>query len=145
MKTFVRSAAALFFLLSATGAQAGWFWDDDDWRCWGPYGKIPGCNPYDEWDPRYWMEEMEDFFDDDDYYGPGYGPAPYGPPPGFYGRPAPYGPPPGYAPRPGFAPAPYGPPPGYAPPPPPAYGPGYGPGPRFAPPPAPQRPAGSSN
>jgi hypothetical protein len=43
------------------------------------------------------------------YYGPGYGPAPYGygpppPPRGYYGQP--YGPPPGYGRQ-------YGPPPGY--------------------------------
>ncbi len=34
-------------------------------------------NPYDVWDPRYWLEEMEDAFDDDwDNWG-GYG-SPYG-------------------------------------------------------------------
>jgi hypothetical protein len=122
MKAILRLFIAVSILLAATNSFA-WFFDDDDWECMGPFGKIPGCNPYDEWDPRYWMEEMEqEFDDDDDYYrygpyggyGPGYGYGSYGP----YGY-APYGP--GYG---GYAPygyAPYGPGYGYAP-----YGPGYG-------------------
>ena len=101
-KIIALSVFSAFIMTIATNASAFWG-SDNDYECWGPYGKIPGCNPYDEWDPRYWMEEMEDMFDDDDDYryggygmpyGGGYG-APYG---GGYG--APYGG--------GYAPAPYG-------------------------------------
>jgi len=122
MKNILRLFIAVSLLLTATSSFA-WFFDDDDWECRGPFGKIPGCNPYDVWDPRYWMEEMDqEFNDDDDYYrygpyggygpyGPGYGYggyAPYGYAPYGYG---PYGPGYGYG---GYAPYGYGP-----------YGPGY--------------------
>jgi len=93
MKKYILSLAAVATLASAGSASAFWG-SDNNWECYGPYGKIPGCNPYDEWDPRYWMEEMSDVWDDDDYYGRpfgmgmpyGYGAAPYGAP---YGAPAP--------------------------------------------------------
>ena len=98
MKKSLISMAAIAALVAGNSASA--FWDDDeDWKCWGPMGKIPDCNPYDEWDPRYWMEEMEQVWDDDDDYYRyggmgGYGPygAPYGGP--MMGAPmggAPYG------------------------------------------------------
>ncbi|NNJ92691.1 MAG: hypothetical protein HKP55_13530, partial [Gammaproteobacteria bacterium] len=83
-KSFAMSLAALAVMTASSTASAFFFDSDDDWKCMGPYGEIPDCNPYDEWDPRYWMEEMEQVMDDDDY-GYGYG-APYG---GGYG--APYG------------------------------------------------------
>ena len=78
--------AALMLGLTSN-ASASW-WGSSSNECHGPYGKIPNCNEYDEWDPRYWMEEMEDMFsndDDDNYYRGGYGypqqqqyaPAPY--------------------------------------------------------------------
>ena len=58
-KSFAMSLAA-FAVMTASNTASAFFWDsDDDWKCMGPYGEIPGCNPYDEWDPRYWMEEME--------------------------------------------------------------------------------------
>ncbi len=92
-KIIALTVFSAFILGAATNATAFWG-SDNDWECRGPYGKIPDCNPYDEWDPRYWMEEMESFWDDDDDYGRGYG-APYG---GGYGNPyggggygAPYG------------------------------------------------------
>jgi len=146
MKTFLRTALAMSLLLAATGSFA---WGNNNW---GPFSNNNGWgndyNPYDEWDPRYWMEEMENAFDDDDYNGPppgyygpppgynggpyggpppGYTPGPYGPPPGYM-PPRPYGPPPGYAPN--NAPRPYGPPPGYGP---------RGPAPQQAPQRAPQQ------
>ena len=80
MKTLKTLAAIAVFAVS-TSANA-WFGNDG----WGN-----NWNPYDEWDPRYWMEEMEDIFDDND--------GPYGY--GTYGYGAPYG----YAPY-GYAPAP---------------------------------------
>jgi hypothetical protein len=113
MKAILRLAMAFGLSMAATSSYA-WFWDNNDWECMGPFGEIPGCNPYDEWDPRYWMEEMDqEFNDDDDYYryGPGYGyaPQPYAAPaPGTnqapqqqqavpqQQAPQPYGPPPGY-------------------------------------------------
>jgi len=118
MKAILRSLMAVSLALAATSSYA-WFFDNDDWECMGPFGKIPGCNPYDEWDPRYWMEEMDqEFNDDDDYYryGPGYGYGGYGPyGPGYgYGGYAPYGYGPGYG-YGGYAPYGYGPGYGYAP------------------------------
>jgi len=84
-KIIALTIASAFILGLASNASAFWG-NDNDWECRGPYGKIPGCNPYDEWDPRYWMEEMEDMWDDDDDdygYGRGYG----GYPQGGYGYP----------------------------------------------------------
>lgn len=107
MRLSIKALFALVLLSSATTSSA-WFGNNNGWG--------NNWNPYDEWDPRYWMEEMENAFDDDDYYGgpygggPGYGYGPYGGGPG-YG--APYGGGPGY----GYG-APYG------------GGPGYGYGPR---------------
>jgi len=76
-KIIAISVFSAFVLGAATNASA--FWSSDDDECYGPYGKIPNCNPYDEWDPRYWMEEMEDMMDDDDdYYRGGYGRGGYG-------------------------------------------------------------------
>ena len=124
MKKFLRSVLALAVLLSATSASA-WFGGNNgnnngnNWMPWngnggnwGPWGGNRGGNnwnnngynngyygnPYDEWDPRYWMEEMEDFFDGGNNYGNynrgpynnyapyggGYGNGPYGPPQGYY-------------------------------------------------------------
>jgi len=90
-KLVVASMFSVFLLGFMSNASAFWG-SDKNWECYGPYGKVPGCNPYDEWDPRYWMEEMSDMWDDeDDYYG-GYGRGygmPYG---GGYGMPQmPYG------------------------------------------------------
>ena len=128
MKVVLRLVMAMSLLLAATSSYA--FFGDDDWggHSW---------NPYDEWDPRYWMEEMEDIWDDDDdYYGPGYGyGGPYGPPPGYYGGPG-YGGPGygGYGPGYGYGgPAPYGyaPAPQYYPAPQPQYAPA--PQPQYAP------------
>ena len=125
MKKFVTVSVFSALLMGAASNASAFFWgDDDEWKCWGPYGKIPDCNPYDEWDPRYWMEEMEQQWDDDDYGYGGYGGGPWGGGPmrggpwgGGYGSPYGYG-----APAPGY---------GYP-------GGGYG---APVPPVAPQRPA----
>ncbi len=157
MKTILRLALAVSILLPATSSFA-WGGNNGNWGPFGNNGWGNNYNPYDEWDPRYWMEEMENTFDDNgNYGGPGAygnaGPGRYGPPPGYYGS-GPYGPPPGYAPnyaprsygpppgyRPNNAPRPYGPPPGYAPNnaprpygPPPGYMPNNGPRPNGPPP-----------
>ena len=118
-KIIALSVFTAFILGIASSASASWFGSDNDNECYGPYGKIPGCNSYDEWDPRYWMEEMEDMWDDDDDYGGGYGRGygnPYG---GGYGQPyggggygQPYGG--GYAPQ-QYAPQQYAPQPYYNP------------------------------
>jgi hypothetical protein len=111
MKKMISSVMAVA-LMTAAGTSMAWWDSDDDYGYGGPWGG--DWNPYDEWDPRYWMEEMEQEFDDDDdwrrYGGYGYGPYggggyPYG---GGYGNP--YGG--GYAPY-GGGYAPYG--GGYAP------------------------------
>ena len=60
-KLVVASMFSVFLLGFMSNASAFWG-SDKNWECYGPYGKVPGCNPYDEWDPRYWMEEMEDMF-----------------------------------------------------------------------------------
>jgi len=109
MKAIIRLFMAISLLLAATSSYA--FFGGNDWDDWG--GR--NWNPYDEWDPRYWMEEMEqEWDDDDDYYRGGYGPGyGYGPGPGY-----------GYGPGPGYGYGGYGPGPGYG------YGggPGYGQG-----------------
>ncbi|MCK5395305.1 MAG: hypothetical protein KAJ32_04895, partial [Gammaproteobacteria bacterium] len=72
MKVILRLVMAVSLLLAATSSYA-WFGNNNN-NSWGPWGGGNNYNPYDEWDPRYWMEEMEQAFDDDDYYGgPGYG------------------------------------------------------------------------
>lgn len=96
MKKF--AAVSLAALALAGTVNASWFGNDSDkWsdpECW--YN--PDCNPYDPWDPRYWAEEMDSFFNNNnDIYGP-YGPmggfgGPYGRPMMPYGA-APYGAPP---------------------------------------------------
>ena len=98
MKKLFSMIFAVALMAYATAGSA--WWNDDDYYGGGPWGH--DWNPYDEWDPRYWMEEMEDIWDDDDVYwryggygpygGYGYGPYggggyPYGG--GYYG--APYG------------------------------------------------------
>jgi len=60
---------AAFLLVFATQANAWWGGDrwDDGWNDWPV------------WTPMYWAEEMENEWDDDDYYGYG----PYGGYPGY--------------------------------------------------------------
>ncbi len=118
-KIIALSVFSALILGVASSASASWWGSNNSGECYGPYGKIPNCNEYDEWDPRYWMTEMEDMIDDDDdyYYGGGYG-NPYG---GYV--PQPYAPQP-YAPQ-QYAPQQYAPQPyygGYGNP----YGGGYG-------------------
>ncbi len=119
MKKLTVLTLLLAGLVVGANASASWF-DSDNNECWyNPYN----CNPYDPWDPRYWFEEMEDFFNDnDDYYGygGGYGypprypmAPPYMPYPMAPNMPAPYTPAaPGYLPRSPYAapPAPPAPP-----------------------------------
>ena len=122
MKIVFRSLLAAILLAAASTTSYAWWSDDDDY--WGGPWNGGDWNPYDEWDPRYWVREMDNEMADDDWdkYGPmmynrGYGGYPgygggypgYGggyPPPyggGYYG--APYGG--GYA-APAPAPAPGG-------------------------------------
>ena len=54
MKKLLSSILAVSFL-TAAGTSMAWWSDDDDFGPWGG----GDWNPYDEWDPRYWMEEME--------------------------------------------------------------------------------------
>ena len=101
-KLIAVSVFTAFIMGVASNASASWWGSNNDYECYGPYGKIPGCNPYDEWDPRYWLEEMDITNNNDDYYRyGGYG----------YGGGYPYRG--GYAPQPyygggGYAPQPYG-------------------------------------
>ena len=86
-------------LLLAVSTQASAWWGNDYYNDWPV------------WTPMYWMEEMENEWDDD-YYGP-YGYGPYGYPGYGYGYPG-YGygyPGYGYG-APGYGPGYYG---GYAP------------------------------
>lgn len=121
MRSKTKAIMALFLLSFATASQA--------W--WGNNGWGNDWNPYDVWDPRYWIEEMDNEFGNDNWGGGGpwggpYGGGPWGGPgyyggpyggPGYYGGPygGPYGAPFG----PAYGPGPYG-PPGYAPQPAPA-------------------------
>ena len=109
MKKYTALSLAVFAAVASTNALA--FFDNknkwDDPKCWY---QPNNCNPYDQWDPRYWTEEFKQTWDNNNsYYGPygyggplggygmpyggGYGAPgmrPYGP--GFYGRPMrPYG------------------------------------------------------
>ena len=76
MKKLFSMLFAVALMAYATTGSA--WWNDDDYYGVGPWGH--DWNPYDEWDPRYWMEEMEDIWDDDDdyYRYGGYGYGPYG-------------------------------------------------------------------
>jgi len=119
MKKFAAVTLAALALAGTVNASS-FFGSSDkysDPECW--YN--PDCNPYDPWDPRYWMEEMDSFWSNDNNYGyggpyGGYG-GPYGRPMGPYGAPMmPYGGgygapmmPYGGAPMPYGAPAPMGP------------------------------------
>ena len=86
MKKFAALTLAAATALVSTSALA-FFDSKNKWEepeCW--YNP-QDCNPYDEWDPRYWMEEFEQMWDDDDYgYGYG-GPMGFGGPMGGYGMP----------------------------------------------------------
>ncbi|WP_198266435.1 hypothetical protein [sulfur-oxidizing endosymbiont of Gigantopelta aegis] len=110
MKKLIAISVFSAIVLGAASNASAFWGNNNDSECYGPYGKIPNCNPYDEWDPRYWMEEMEDMMDDDDDYRGGYGNGngyqqPYG---GGYQQPyGGYQQPYGYAPQ-QYAPAPYG-------------------------------------
>lgn len=91
MKEYTALPLAVFAVVASTNALA--FFDNnskwDNPKCW--YGPS-NCNPYDQWDPRYWTEEFKQTWDNNSsHYGPyGYG-LPYG---GGYGAPGmrPYGP-----------------------------------------------------
>ena len=88
MKKFAAVTFAAVAALASTSALA-FFDSKNKWEepeCW--YNP-QDCNPYDEWDPRYWMEEMEQMWNDDNYgggYGMPYG-GPMGGPMGGYGMP----------------------------------------------------------
>ena len=146
MQKIIRAFFISLFLMISFNANSSWFGGND---C-PPWAY--DCNDWPEWTPMYWMEEMSDEFDDNNWGGnnwggnnwggnnfgpfggnngpygapPMYGPGPYGAPPMFGpGGPGPYGAPPMYG------PGPYG-----APPMPPMYGPGP-----YGAPPAPQAPS----
>ena len=106
MKKYLVLPVAMAAAIATSTASAFWGGNNNNYECYyNPYD----CNPYDEWDPRYWMEEFSDMWDDNNYgpwggygYRP-YGAAPYGMP--YYGGAAPAAP---YAapygmPRPPFA------------------------------------------
>jgi hypothetical protein len=112
MKKTLLSAVTAALIMTASAGQASWFGGNDG--PWGGNGWGNDWNPYDEWDPRYWIREMDNELSDDYDYGPppgyyggygpgygGYGPGYGGYGPGYgYGGPAPYyGPQQGYAPQ----------------------------------------------
>ncbi|MBT3205579.1 MAG: hypothetical protein HOM14_00030 [Gammaproteobacteria bacterium] len=125
MQKIVRASFISIFLMLSynTNVNADWFGGSD---C-PPWAY--DCNDWPEWTPMYWMEEMSDEFDDNNWGGNNWGGnnwggnnfgpfggnnGPYGRPPMMpyggqapYGAPAPYGRPP----MPMGGPAPYGRPP----------------------------------
>lgn len=140
--SFAVVTTAVVATLASSNAFASWgsggdYWDPDCWKK-GYYDKDECREP---WDPRYWMNEFKDMWNDDNDnwyryggfggpmmggpfgpyggpvmpYGGGYGAPmmPYGPPMGPYVAPAPAAPLAAPAPAPV---APYGQPPSYAPP-----------------------------
>ncbi len=72
MKKIVLSIVTITVLLFTASSQASWF-GNNNWGPGGGNGWSNGWNPYDEWDPRYWVREMDNQFSDNDYNGPGYG------------------------------------------------------------------------
>lgn len=108
MKLFLKALLTAVLLMGASGSFA--WWNNNGWG--------NNYNPYDEWDPRYWAEEMSGGNNgpwNNRYYAPGrygggswnnapwgggpwnnryYGAGPYGGP-GYYGGPrygsGPYG------------------------------------------------------
>jgi len=83
-KKLLLSAIAASLLMVSGASNASWFGNNGN--NWGPFGGNGwgnDWNPYDEWDPRYWIREMDNNMDDDNY-GPGYG---YGGPGYGYGGP----------------------------------------------------------
>ena len=92
MKKILSSLLAVAFV-TATGTSQAWWSDDDDYYRGGPWGH--DWNPYDEWDPRYWVREMDNEMADDDWdkYGPMMYNRGYGGYPGVWGAPYGYAPP----------------------------------------------------
>ncbi|MDB4522084.1 sulfur globule protein CV1, partial [Gammaproteobacteria bacterium] len=62
-------SVSLGALLLAASLSASAFWGNNGW------GNGGGYNDWPVFTPMYWMEEMSDSWDDDDYYGGGYGPG----------------------------------------------------------------------
>ncbi|SFV66523.1 hypothetical protein MNB_SUP05-5-420 [hydrothermal vent metagenome] len=65
------------FILLLFSLSASAFWNNNAWNGWNN-----NWNPYEVWDPRYWLEEMDQVWNDNNYYG-GYYPnwnnyPPYG-------------------------------------------------------------------
>ncbi len=87
---YMKKILAIVLLAFTLNVNAFWNNNDGPWsRSKGYYGYqdngIFDFNPYDYWDPRWYVEEMSnmmDEFDDDDdwddYYRGGYGYSPYG-------------------------------------------------------------------
>lgn len=83
MKKLAALSLVTVTVLASTSASA-FFNDKNKWedpKCW--YNPND-CNPYDEWDPRYWTEEFKQTWDNNNS---GYGPYRYGGPFGGYGMP----------------------------------------------------------
>jgi hypothetical protein len=46
------------------------YWGNNNNNPWSnPYSNL---NPYEIWNPRYWIEELEQIFDNNDYWGNNY-------------------------------------------------------------------------
>ena len=79
----MKKIIAIFAMTAALGANAFWNnngpWNNNGWNNGYGYNDdngIFGYNPYDFWDPRWYMEEMsnmvdefDDEFGDNNYYG----------------------------------------------------------------------------
>ena len=61
-KSLPLTIASIALIIASSSASA--FWGNNNW---GNNGY--NYNPYDPWDPRFWMEEMENFWDNDSYGG----------------------------------------------------------------------------
>jgi hypothetical protein len=68
----MKKLLAIFVILSSLLVMpVSAFWGKNNNNVWSdPYSNpYSNLNPYDVWDPRYWKEELEQIFDNKDYWG----------------------------------------------------------------------------
>ena len=92
IKQIVKTTLLVTLLSAPFSAQANWFGSNGgEWKM-GPYGPYWDENDWPVWTPMYWMDEMMDSFDNNNWGGNNwsgaYNVAPYTYPMPYYGYPA---------------------------------------------------------
>ena len=92
MKTKIKQTAKIILLAALLAApfsaQANWFGSNNgEWKT-GPYGPYWDESDWPVWTPMYWMDEMMDSFDNNNWGGNNWGGGAYNAVP--YGNVAPY-------------------------------------------------------